>query len=81
MLEITEFVHHFRLQGVFTFGATLLDIKFIWFGYITRLRITLGRRGYFTRSNDFYLPSLPLEKGGGYPVTVTHYQDGESGDR
>ncbi len=32
------------------------------FGYIARLSHS-GGVGYFTRSNDFYLPSLRLEEG------------------
>ncbi len=40
----------------------------IWFGYIARLS-HCGWRGYFTRSSDFYLPSLRLGRGGGqHPV-------------
>ncbi len=46
-------------------ARALLDINLIWFSYIACLMpIPLGRRGYFTRSNDFYLPSLRLEEGG-----------------
>ncbi len=35
-----------------------------------RSPIPIGRRGYFTRSNDIYLPSPRLEAGGGrqHPV-------------
>jgi hypothetical protein len=40
----------------------LLDINLIWFGYFARLS-QWGRGGYFNCSNDFYLPSLRLEKG------------------
>ncbi len=36
--------------------------NFIWFGYIARLSLC-GWRGYFTRSSDFYLPSLRLGRG------------------
>jgi hypothetical protein len=35
----------------------LLDINLIWFGYIARLSQWDGGE-YFTRSNDFYQPSL-----------------------
>jgi hypothetical protein len=38
----------------------LLDINLIWFGYIA---ISCGEQGFFTPSNDFYLPSLRLEGG------------------
>jgi hypothetical protein len=34
----------------------------IWFVYIAPLS-KWGREGYFTRSNEFYLHSLPLEEG------------------
>ncbi len=40
-----------------------LTIKFIWFVYIARLSHR-GGRGYFTRSNDFYLPSRRLYRKG-----------------
>ncbi len=36
----------------------------IWFGYIARL-FQWGGGGYFTRSNNVYLPSLGLDEGGG----------------
>ncbi len=36
----------------------------LWFGYIDRLS-QWGEEMYFTRSNNFYLPSLRLEGGGG----------------
>jgi hypothetical protein len=51
-----------------------LDINLIWFGYIARLSQWEGG-GYFTRSNDFYLPLLRLEEGGGdqHPVAHTIY--------
>ncbi len=42
----------------------LLDINLIWFGSIDRLSQWRGGR-YFTCSNNFYLPSLRLEEGGG----------------
>jgi hypothetical protein len=49
-------------------ARALLDINLIWFGYIAR-QSQWGGGGYFSRSNDFYLPSLRLEGGGGqHPV-------------
>ncbi len=33
--------------------------------WLNRSPIPVGRRGYFTRSNNFYLPSLRLEEEGG----------------
>jgi hypothetical protein len=44
----------------------MFDIKSLWFGYIAR-QFRSGGGGYFTRSNDFYLPSLRSE-GGQHPV-------------
>ncbi len=42
-----------------------MDRNLEWFGYIARLsQWGGGGRGHFTRSNDFYLPSLRLEGGG-----------------
>jgi hypothetical protein len=52
------------LGGVYIGVRALLDINLIWFGNIARLS-QRGVGGYFTRSNDFYLPSLRLEGGGG----------------
>jgi hypothetical protein len=50
----------------------LLDINLVWFGYIARLYQwgKEGGGGHFTRSNDFYLPLLYAEEGGGgqHPV-------------
>ncbi len=49
------------IWGVHIGARALLDINLIWFGYITCL--SQGEEGcYFTRSNDFYLPSLCLEE-------------------
>ncbi len=49
-------------------------LNLIWFGYIARLFLW-GEGKYFPRSNDFYLPSLPVEDGGGggdrHPVRMT----------
>ncbi len=58
---------HFRLLGEFTSAKrALLDKNLIWFGYIACLsQCGGGAGGYFTSSNDFYLPSLLLEKWGG----------------
>jgi hypothetical protein len=58
----TELVQHFRLQSEFT--SALLDINFRRLCYIDRLS-QWGGGMYFTRSNNFYLPSLRLEEGGG----------------
>ncbi len=44
------------IEGVHIGARALLDINLIWFGYIARL-FQWGGGGYFTRSNDFYLPS------------------------
>ncbi len=43
-----------------------LTINLIWFGYIARLSQRV-KRGCFTSLNDFYLPALHLEEGGGGP--------------
>jgi hypothetical protein len=45
-------------------AKALLDILLIRFDYIARLS-QWGGVGYFTRSNDFYLPSRRLEDMGG----------------
>jgi hypothetical protein len=43
-------------------------LTLIWFGYLARLSQCRGG-GYFTRPNDYYLPSLRLEGGDGqHPV-------------
>jgi hypothetical protein len=53
------------LRGGVHIGAkSVLHINLIWFGYIARLS-QRGGGGYFTLSNDFYLPLLRLEVGGG----------------
>jgi hypothetical protein len=49
--------------GVHICARALLDINLIWFGYIACLS-QKGGRGHFTRSSDFYMPSLRLERGG-----------------
>jgi hypothetical protein len=69
----TELVQHFPCKGSsHRRKRTLLDINLIWFGYITRLS-QWGRGGYFTCSNDFYLPSLRLEDvGGGSAPCAVH---------
>ncbi len=61
------------MGGVHIGAGALLDIILIWFGYTACLS-RWGVRGYFTRSNDFYLPSLHLkkERGGQHPVALTH---------
>jgi hypothetical protein len=59
-------------MGRVPIGAkSLLDINFIWFGYIARLS-HWGGGGCFTRSIYFYLPYLRLEEGGGgqHPVVT-----------
>ncbi len=38
------------------------NLYMVW---LYRLLIPVGRRGYLNRSNDFYLPQLRLEEGGG----------------
>jgi hypothetical protein len=38
--------------------------------------ISVGRRGYFIRSNDFYLPSLRLEGWGSVPCGVQLLEEG-----
>jgi hypothetical protein len=58
------------IGGVHIGARALLDpINLIWFCYIVRLS-QWGGVGYFTRSNDYYLPSLRLQEGGGgqHPV-------------
>jgi hypothetical protein len=46
-------------------GARALHVlNMKWFGNIARLS-QWGRGGGFPRSNDFYLPSLRVEEGGG----------------
>jgi hypothetical protein len=63
-LLTTELVQHFSPIGGVHIGArALLDINLIEFGYIARLS-RWGGGSVFTRSNDFYLPSLGLEEGG-----------------
>ncbi len=56
--------------GVHIGARALLDIKWIWFGYIARYP-SGGGGVYFTRTNNFYLPSLRLEEGvgGQHPVS------------
>jgi hypothetical protein len=49
------------IGGVHIGARALLDINLMWFGFIARLSQWEGR-GYFTRSNDFYLSSLRLEE-------------------
>jgi hypothetical protein len=44
------------IGGVHIGARALLDIKFIWFGYITRLS-QWGEGGYFPCSNYFYQPN------------------------
>jgi hypothetical protein len=55
--------------GVHICARALLDIKWIWFGYIARYP-SGGGGVYFTRTNNFYLSSLRLEEGvgGQHPV-------------
>ncbi len=62
--ETAELVKHFHLQGEFTSAQErfLTLLLYLWFGYITCLS-QWGGEGYFTRSNDFYLPLLRLEEG------------------
>jgi hypothetical protein len=50
------------IEGVHIGARALLGINLKWFGYIARL---WWGGEYFTRSNDFYLPSLCLEGDGG----------------
>ncbi len=57
------------IGGVHIGARALLDINLIWFGYIACLSKWGGGR-YFTRSNDYYLPSLHLEEGGGRVSTM-----------
>jgi hypothetical protein len=52
------------IGGAHIGARALLFIKLIRFGYITRLS-QWGGGGYFTRSNDFYLPPRCLEEEGG----------------
>jgi hypothetical protein len=48
----SELVQHLRLQGVVYIAArALLDIIFLWFGYIACLS-QWGGGGYFSRSNE-----------------------------
>ncbi len=45
--------------------------------------IPVGRRGYFPRSNDFYLSSLPVEEGGRESApcgSTLHYNQGSEND-
>ncbi len=51
-------------MGVNIGAGALLDINLIWFDCIARIS-QRGGGGYFTHSNDFYLPSLRKMKGGG----------------
>jgi hypothetical protein len=61
----TELVQHFVCIGGDHIGARALqDIKLIWFQLFCS-PIPVGRRGYFTCSNDFYLTWRRLEEGGG----------------
>ncbi len=53
-----------RLHQVHIGARALLDIKWIWFGYIDRPS-QWGGRVYSTSSNYFYLPSRRLKEGGG----------------
>jgi hypothetical protein len=50
------------IGGVHLGARALSDKNLIWFGNIVRLSQWAGG-GYFG-SNDFYLPSLSLERGG-----------------
>jgi hypothetical protein len=61
------------IGGVHIGARALLDINLIWFGYIARISPWEGG-GYFTRLNDFYLPSLQIKGGGGgqHPVRAMH---------
>jgi hypothetical protein len=52
------------LLNVHISARALSYINFIRFGYFARLSQCWGR-GYFTRSDDFYLPSLRLDERGG----------------
>jgi hypothetical protein len=54
-------------------ARALLDINLIWFVWLYRSPIPVRRRGYFTRSNYFNLPSRRLLGGGGggqHPVVL-----------
>ncbi len=52
------------IGGVHIGARALHGLNLIWFGNITRLS-QWGGGGYFLCSNDFYLPSLCVEEGGG----------------
>ncbi len=68
----TELVQHFRLEGELT-SARERCLTWIWYGFLYRSPILVGRRGVITHSNDFYLPSLRLEEEGGgqHPVQIS----------
>jgi hypothetical protein len=55
--------------------ALLLYMILIWFGCIARLS-QRGGEGYFTCSNNFYLPSQRLEGGGGSAPCGEDWQNG-----
>jgi hypothetical protein len=65
----TVIVQHFRLYGELTSGGTkpMLDINFIWLGYIACLS-HWGGGEYFTRLHYFYLPSL--RRGWGWGIST-----------
>ncbi len=56
-----ELVRQFDYRGVHIGARALLVIYLIWFGYFARPPVG-RRRGYFTRSNFFYLPSRCLRE-------------------
>jgi hypothetical protein len=62
-----------KLGGEFTSTQERLDINLVC---LYRSPILMGRRGYFTRSNDYHLTLLRLEEGGGrgqHPVAKPLY--------
>jgi hypothetical protein len=66
----TLWLSPFAFAGSVHIGArVLLDPNLTWFGYITPLS-QWGGGGYFTSSNDFYLPSQRLEEGEGQHLVV-----------